>query len=92
MIVEGDVIVVFRDSGIRIANKGDALEIRLTDQDPTLNGFELDGINALEVVKPLIALYLDDYINPIVGIIMGKMNFFPGMGFGRRQQGIPMLP
>ena len=92
MILEVDAIVVFGDSSIRITNEEDALKIQLPKQEPSLSGFELDGVNALEVVELLVELYLGDYTNPFVAPILGKMNFFLGMGLGQRQQRLPTLP
>ena len=86
MIVEKDVVVVFGVSGIQTANEGDVLEIQLPKQDPTLSGFQLDKVNVLEGVGPLVALYFDDYTNPIVALIIGKMNLFFRMGLGQKQK------
>ena len=92
MIVEGGVIIVFGDSGICIINEVDVLEIQLPKQDPTLNEIKLDGVNALEVMEPLVLPYLDDYANPFVAPIIYQMDFYQGMGLGQTQQGIPTLP
>ena len=92
MIMEGDVVVMFRDSRIHIANMEDALEIQLPKQDSILNGFKLDGVNALEVVEWLIVPYLVDFANPSLAPIIGKMNFCSGKCLDRRKQGIPTLP
>ena len=69
------------DSGIHTANQGDALEIQLSEQDLTLNGFNSNKVNALEEGGQIVAPYLDNYSNPVEAPTMGKMNFFLGVGF-----------
>ena len=89
---ENKVIKLCEDSWIRLtegSSSAPVLEVQLPKSGVTsMQGFEFVIIIDEEPPTKHLSLYFDQYANPMVANIMKKMIYFPGIGLGKRLQGI----
>ncbi|XP_050222407.1 uncharacterized protein LOC126672500 [Mercurialis annua] len=72
----------FNDEVITISAEEDTVcsKVDLGAEIPPITGFNLVG-----------GIY-EDYMDPQVAMMMKNIKFFPGLGLGKNQQGIPTIP
>ncbi|KAH7859889.1 hypothetical protein Vadar_006732 [Vaccinium darrowii] len=70
-------------------------QIHPDGEEPYLTGFQFEDACFLETYLKAYAppqIATKDVDNPNILTILNKMGFFPGMGLGKRHQGIPSFP
>ena len=70
------------------------LEIQPESAQLPLSGFTFESVQLIEGEggKEFVSLDFDPYANTAVANMMKRMNYFPGLGLGRNQQGIAEFP
>ena len=70
------------------------LEIQPEPSNIPLSSFTFDSVQMIsgEPGKEFVGLCFDSYANVAVANMLKKMNYFPGLGLGRNQQGLSKFP
>jgi hypothetical protein len=87
---KGSIVTVHGDTQIT-PSKGPVLEIEPVDGDLVLSGFDFEEVHALVLATEtpeFFPIYYDPYSNDKVVTMIRGMGYFPGMGLGRKDQGI----
>ena len=87
---KGSIVTVHGDTQI-IPSKGPVLEIEPVDGDLVLSGFDFEEVHTLVLATEtpeFFPIYYDPYSNDKVVTMIRGMGYFPGMGLGRKDQGI----
>ena len=89
-IHDGQVIKVRSTRDIFVVSEL-VLQISHSEDDLLLTGFTFDEIQTLEIedfCRDFVAMSFDQHSSTVVLDMMRGMTFLPGMGLGRRQQGL----
>jgi hypothetical protein len=87
---KGSIVTVHGDTQIT-PSKGPVLEIEPVDGDLVLLGFDFEEVHTLVLATEtpeFFPIYYDPYSNDKVVTMIRGMGYFPGMGLGRKDQGI----
>ncbi|GMY21051.1 Retrovirus-related Pol polyprotein from transposon 17.6 [Fagus crenata] len=87
---KGSIVTVHGDTQIT-PSKGPVLEIEPVDGDLVLSGFDFEEVHTLVLATEtpeFFPIYYDPYSNDKVVTMIRGMGYFPGMGLGRKDQGI----